>query len=129
MGGPSGGRDPDAAFACRDMWFTDCTFRHRDIATPVEVNHSDGVHLYDCRISSEHSARAVYRMPGTVTRVTVAPGDEVARGAPLAVLEAMKMETEVVAPVAGAVRAVHVAEGAVVALGDPLVEIEPAEEA
>ncbi len=62
-------------------------------------------------------------MPGTVIRVLVAAGDEVAPRQPLVVLEAMKMETPLVAPYAATVNAVHVAEGDRVAAGTVLVEL------
>jgi 3-methylcrotonyl-CoA carboxylase alpha subunit len=63
-------------------------------------------------------------MPGTVIRVSVAPGDAVEPRQTLVVLEAMKMETPVVSPYAAKVRAVHVAEGDRVAGGALLVELE-----
>ncbi len=63
-------------------------------------------------------------MPGTVIRVLVAAGDEVAARDPLVVVEAMKMEMPLTAPRAGTVRAVHVAEGDTVARGAVLVELE-----
>jgi biotin carboxyl carrier protein len=63
-------------------------------------------------------------MPGTVLRVLVAPGEAVQARQPLLVLEAMKMETPVVAPVAGRVTALHVEAGASVAAGAALVTIE-----
>jgi propionyl-CoA carboxylase alpha chain len=50
-------------------------------------------------------------MPGKVVKVLAAPGQEVAPGAPLVVLEAMKMEHTVRAATAGTVRAIHVAVG------------------
>jgi acetyl/propionyl-CoA carboxylase alpha subunit len=50
-------------------------------------------------------------MPGKVVKVLVAAGQEVAAGAPLVVLEAMKMEHTVRAGDGGVVRAVHVAVG------------------
>ncbi len=50
-------------------------------------------------------------MPGKVVKVLVTSGQEVAQGAPLVVLEAMKMEHTVRAPEAGTVRALHVAVG------------------
>jgi acetyl/propionyl-CoA carboxylase alpha subunit len=62
-------------------------------------------------------------MPGTVIRVLVSPGDAVEAREPLVVLEAMKMETPVVAPYAAVVKAVHVAEGDPVAGGALLVEL------
>jgi acetyl/propionyl-CoA carboxylase alpha subunit len=65
-------------------------------------------------------------MAGTVVRVLVAQGDEVEARQPLVVLEAMKMETPVVAPYEGRVLAVHAEEGARVDGGALLVELEPA---
>jgi acetyl-CoA/propionyl-CoA carboxylase biotin carboxyl carrier protein len=63
-------------------------------------------------------------MPGTVIRVLVAAGDRVEARQQLLVLEAMKMETPVVAPYDGTVSSVHVEEGAAVAGGALLVELE-----
>jgi len=63
-------------------------------------------------------------MPGRVTAVKVAPGQRVARGEEMVVVEAMKMENALRAPADGVVRAVHVAVGDAVAPGRPLVEVE-----
>ena len=63
-------------------------------------------------------------MPGTVIRVLVEPGAEVAPRQPLVVIEAMKMETPLVSPFAATVRAVHVAEGDRVGSGAVLVELD-----
>ena len=62
-------------------------------------------------------------LAGNVFKVNVAPGATVAEGDPLVVVEAMKMETAVVAPRAGTVTEVFVAEGDKVAVGDALVAI------
>ena len=50
-------------------------------------------------------------MPGKVVKILAAAGEAVAQGAPLVVLEAMKMEHTVRAPEAGTLRALHVAVG------------------
>jgi acetyl/propionyl-CoA carboxylase alpha subunit len=72
-----------------------------------------------------HAASAVTApMPGTVIRVEVGPGDEVAARHPLVVLEAMKMEIPIHSPFDGKVTAVHVVEGDQVAGGTLLVELE-----
>ncbi|HWF35227.1 MAG TPA: carboxyl transferase domain-containing protein [Solirubrobacteraceae bacterium] len=63
--------------------------------------------------------------PALVVAVTVAPGDEVAAGSPVAVLEAMKMEMTVVAVEAGRVREVLVAGSTHVDAGAPLLSVEP----
>ena len=63
-------------------------------------------------------------MPGTVLRVLVQVGDRVTARQHLLVLEAMKMETPIVAPYDATVKAVYVDEGARVAGGALLVELE-----
>lgn len=64
-------------------------------------------------------------MPGRVVRVLVAVGQAVERGAPLVIVEAMKMENELLAVAAGVVRVVHVGEGVAVEAGQALVELDP----
>ena len=59
-------------------------------------------------------------MPGLVLRVLVEPGQLVAAGAGLAVLEAMKMENQIKAPAAGVVQAVRVTAGTAVEKGQVL---------
>ena len=61
-------------------------------------------------------------MPGLVVRVLVEAGQEVAAGAGVVVLEAMKMENELKAPSAGVVGAIRVGAGEAVEKGQVLVE-------
>ncbi|WP_026401927.1 acetyl/propionyl/methylcrotonyl-CoA carboxylase subunit alpha [Actinomadura rifamycini] len=65
-------------------------------------------------------------MPGTVLAVKAAEGDRVAEGQPLVVVEAMKMEHTVTAPVAGVVAKLPVRAGVQVALDAVLAVIEEA---
>jgi pyruvate carboxylase subunit B len=65
-------------------------------------------------------------MPGNIVDVLVKEGDAVTAGQPVLVTEAMKMETEVQAPIAGKVTGVYVAKGDSVTPGEALLEIEPA---
>ena len=60
-------------------------------------------------------------MPGLVLKVLFAPGDQVERGAPLVILEAMKMEHAVVAPRDGVIESVNCREGEMVQAGVDLV--------
>ncbi len=63
--------------------------------------------------------------PAVVVSVLVKPGDTVSVGDRLAVLEAMKMETQVVAPFSGKVRQVMIIPNVQVETGAPLVQIDP----
>lgn len=62
-------------------------------------------------------------MPGVVTEVRVKVGDRVKAGAPLLVLEAMKMENVIFAPLDGVVKEVYVDVGARVGRGERLLLI------
>ncbi|ANH91652.1 acetyl/propionyl-CoA carboxylase subuit alpha [Streptomyces sp. SAT1] len=67
-------------------------------------------------------------MPGTVTVVKVAVGDEVGAGQSLVVVEAMKMEHVISAPHAGTVTELDVSPGATVAMDQVLAVVAPREE-
>ena len=62
-------------------------------------------------------------LAGNIFKVNVKPGDQVAEGDVIIILEAMKMETEVCAPAAGTVSSVDVKEGDSVAVGDSLLSL------
>ncbi|MDE5582497.1 MAG: biotin/lipoyl-binding protein [Ruminococcus sp.] len=62
-------------------------------------------------------------MPGNIIRVDVKEGDKVKAGQILVILEAMKMENEIVSPKDGTVAQVVTAKGTVVDTGSPLVVI------
>jgi biotin carboxyl carrier protein len=63
-------------------------------------------------------------MPGLVVRVTVEPGQLVAEGEVLVVLQAMKMENELGSPREGTIKSIAVEPGQPVELGQLLVELE-----
>lgn len=62
-------------------------------------------------------------MPGTILRILVAAGEQVTENQPLLILEAMKMENEVVAKQAGVVQEIFVQPGTTVNAGDALIAI------
>jgi 3-methylcrotonyl-CoA carboxylase alpha subunit len=72
----------------------------------------------------EEGAGLVAPMPGKVIALLAAPGAAVEKGAPLLVLEAMKMEHTISAPRAGTVKAFRVAAGEQVSEGAELVDFE-----
>ncbi len=61
---------------------------------------------------------------GTVWKIEVSPGDEVAEGDTVAILESMKMEMPVEAEDEGTVKSILVEEGQAVNEGDPIIELE-----
>jgi 3-methylcrotonyl-CoA carboxylase alpha subunit len=75
--------------------------------------------------SAEHEGHLRAPMPGHVLEVRAVPGSEVAAGAVLVVLEAMKMEHSMAAPWAGLVKTVAVKPGDRVEEGADLVLLEP----
>lgn len=62
-------------------------------------------------------------MPGTIVNVLVRKGQLVKKGQVVAILEAMKMENEIVATVDGCIESINVDKGQNVSLGDNLLEI------
>ena len=69
------------------------------------------------------SVKVTAPMPGTILKVVAKPGDAVKRGTVLVVLEAMKMENEIVAPSDGVVSSINVTRGASVNAGDLLASL------
>lgn len=63
-------------------------------------------------------------MPGTILKLLVNVGDTVTENQPLLILEAMKMENEIVTKKNGVVKAIHVPQGQVVNAGDALITVE-----
>ena len=68
-------------------------------------------------------------MPGRVVKLLVEPGQPVTVGAPVVIVEAMKMENELTSPVDGEVASIAVAAGDAVDAGATLLEITVAEAA
>ncbi|HWO21048.1 MAG TPA: biotin/lipoyl-containing protein [Kofleriaceae bacterium] len=96
-------------------------------ASEVVLSVEDALHR---RLASAAGVRAAPRgeslrapIAGKVVKVLVAPGDQVAPGSAVIVLEAMKMENELVAERGGTVTSVHKSAGQAVDTGDLLVEL------
>ena len=70
------------------------------------------------------SGSVVAPMPGTILKVLKATGDAVKAGEVVLILEAMKMENEITAPVDGTVGSLNLTEGSTVAGGDLLFEVK-----
>jgi acetyl-CoA/propionyl-CoA carboxylase biotin carboxyl carrier protein len=78
----------------------------------------------ESRRSSAGEGAVVAPMQGTIVKVLVEEGAEVAADEPLCILEAMKMESEIRAPKAGTISKVLVSAGGTVKSGDPLVVLD-----
>ncbi len=74
----------------------------------------------------DHSTEAP--MPGVILKILVKPGDVVTKGAPLLILEAMKMEHQIVAGRDGRVVSVNCSEGELVQPGVELVTMTASDE-
>lgn len=72
---------------------------------------------------SEGSAKVTSPMPGNILDIKVNVGDKVEANQCVVVLEAMKMENEIVTPSAGTVASVNVTKGQTVASGDVLITV------
>ncbi len=102
----------------------------------AQVSFSFDGEIYVAEVSDKGSrSRARHRdhsmaapMPGVVLKILVQPGATVDKGAPLIILEAMKMEHQIHAPYAGTVKAVNCKEGELVQPGVELVELEKTDE-
>jgi biotin carboxyl carrier protein len=113
-------------------WVVDLDHRRVGIAASVGDSEAvlqveDALHkrLASAAGTRSHASGESIRAPiaGKVVKVVVAVGDPVAVGAPVIVLEAMKMENELTAERGGTVSAIHKAAGQAVDTGDLLVEI------
>ncbi len=93
-----------------------------------------GAVKYKTRITSKFRNRKVWNrpdermilavIPGTIQRIMVKDGDEVEAGAPMLILEAMKMRNEIRASSQGVIHKVHVKEGEQVSKAHLLLEFK-----
>ncbi len=103
-------------------------FRIKVNGTVYEVQLSDQydqmVHRLGLAAMSSQQVKDIKApMPGLVLEVAVKPGDSVQKGAPLIILEAMKMENVIKSPGDGQVKAVQVKKGQAVEKNQLLIEM------
>lgn len=89
------------------------------------IRHSAGNSPQEIRMAEpSHPFHVAAPMQGSVISVAVKPGQSIAKGETVAAIEAMKMETSVVAEADGIVKNVYVQLGSLVRAGQLLVELE-----
>ena len=93
--------------------------------TTIHVDITDPLSLKRIRTEDQMSSGGAIKalMPGRIVRVMVRKGDSVRKGAGLLVLEAMKMENEIQAPVDGTVEELFVEAGQTIESGGDLARI------
>lgn len=91
-------------------------------AMEIEDERERAAHVAE-RDAGKSGGIVLATMPGVVVEILVAPGEEVEAGAPLLILEAMKMQNEIDAPSGGVVKSVHVTAGQAVSSGERLVTL------
>ena len=95
--------------------------------TPVLARRSSSINTEKPKVINPASTnkRAIPApIPGVILALNVKVGDQVKENDPLLILEAMKMENNIIADKSGVVSAIHVTVGKQVLQGDPLIEIE-----
>ncbi len=96
--------------------------------TPISLELLDAVHLHLRELGwdslKEVKAGLISaQIPGLITKIFRGVGDEIVEGDPLFLIEAMKMENEIKAPVSGIIQKISVSEGQTVEKGTNIIEI------
>ena len=92
------------------------------VAAPIRKSTAPGTPQVHVSASSATSIKAP--LPGTIMTINVKVGDQVKRGDTLVVMEAMKMENNIMANKDGQVKAIHVTVGQTVVQDDKLVDLQ-----
>ena len=97
---------------------------YKEFRTPVKDSAVRVIDPSAVKMTTSHKGVVESPMPGTIIAVKKAEGDEVKTGDVVLILEAMKMENEISAPVDGRIIRLNVAANSTVAGGDVLFEIQ-----
>ena len=111
-----------------EYWLTVFGRRFNIVSIVQGLNYRIEVDGVSHRVDRDDGGVVHAPAPAVVVSIAVKPGDAVSVGDRLAVLEAMKMEMQVVAPFSGKVRRVMTIPNVQVDTGAPLMQIEPAAE-
>jgi biotin carboxyl carrier protein len=108
--------------AAKGQYFARVMGRHYDLEVLDELLLA----VRDAEVEAEHHGAYTVAapMPGLIVDIKVKEGDHVEAGAPVVIMEAMKMQNELTTQVGGVVKAIHVGERDSVDSQTPLVVIE-----
>jgi len=109
-----------------EYWLTLCGRRFHVVSVADGLHFKIEVDGVSHQIDRDDGGVVHAPAPAVVVSIAVKPGDTVAAGDRLAVLEAMKMEMQIVAPFAGKIRQVMTIPNVQVDTGAPLLQIDPA---
>ena len=108
-----------------ENWLTMFGQRFHIVSVASGLNYRIEVDGISHRIDRDDGGIVHAPSPAVVVSIAVKPGDEVSVGDRLAILEAMKMEMQIVAPFSGNVRQILITPNVQVDSGTPLLQIEP----
>lgn len=95
----------------------------KTISTFVNTDNANTNKPQDSIPIDENAISIKAPMPGTILSFNVSVGDTVSEGQVLAILEAMKMENELVSPASGKVKSIHVEKGSSVVENQIILQI------
>lgn len=94
------------------------------VSYPIEIEKVETTRFKAPSTAKVASGIVKADLPGQVSSLFVAVGDAVEKGQALGILEAMKMENEIIAPRAGKVKSINAPAGKAVMRGDVILEID-----
>lgn len=95
----------------------------KTISTFVNTDNANTNKPQDSIPIDENAISIKAPMPGTILSFNVSVGDTVSEGQVLAILEAMKMENELVSPASGKIKSIHVEKGSSVVENQIILQI------
>ena len=101
----------------------DVTYESKNTVAPAVTRKPAAIPTSTTYKSSAQTTTSKAPLPGTISAINVKVGSQVKRGDCLLVMEAMKMENNIVATSDGQVKTIHVTVGQSVSQEDPLVEL------
>lgn len=107
----------------RDVVF-EVNGNRRVIRVPDKAAKIDNVKVEKRMADSENPKEIGANIPGTIIKILVKEGEKVKEAQPVAIIEAMKMETNIIAPTDGEVEKIYIKEGQQVQSGEIVVELK-----